>query len=87
MAYLAHRASTVLTVALLFALTANVRAADAFYLGTWKITSAVAAPWWEDPVHPPDPAETKELVGKIVTITAGGIRGPRHYIYMLSKQP
>jgi hypothetical protein len=60
--------STVLSIA---------SASDAFYLGTWKIASAVVAPWWEDPAHPPDPAETKTLVGKTVTIGAKAIQGPR----------
>ncbi len=51
-------------------------AADTFYLGTWKIASAVVAPWWDDPAHKPDPAEMKTLVGKTVTITAKAIQGP-----------
>ena len=35
-----------LTLALLLAAAAF--AADPFYLGVWKIDSAVVAPWWTD---------------------------------------
>jgi hypothetical protein len=52
-------------------------AADTFYLGTWKIASAVVAPWWDDPAHKPDPAEMQMLVGKTVTIAPKAIQGPR----------
>jgi hypothetical protein len=51
-------------------------AADSFYLGTWKITSALVAPW-ADASRKPDDAESKTLVGKIVTIKPAGIAGPR----------
>jgi len=64
-------------VVVLSAVLPIAQAADAFYLGTWKIASAVVAPWWEDPSHPPDAAETKTLVGKTVTIDAKAIQGPR----------
>ncbi len=52
-------------------------APDPFYIGTWKIVSAVVAPWWDDPAHKPDATETRTLVGKTVTITAKAIQGPR----------
>jgi hypothetical protein len=48
-------------------------AADPFYLGTWKIASAVVAPW-ADP-RQPDPSEMKSMLGKIVTIGPGEITG------------
>ena len=51
-------------------------AGDAFYLGTWKIDSAVLAPW-ADAVHKEDAAEMKTLVGKTVVIAAKEIAGPR----------
>jgi hypothetical protein len=51
-------------------------AADPFYLGTWKIASAVEAPW-ADAAHKDDPAEMKTLVGKIVIFKPGEIIGPR----------
>jgi hypothetical protein len=50
-------------------------AADPFYLGVWKIDSAVVAPWWTDPGKP-DAAESKTLVGKTVTIAPAAISGP-----------
>ena len=49
-------------------------AADASWLGTWKIASAVPAPW-ADPT-PPDPAEMKSLVGKLLLFKANEIAGP-----------
>lgn len=52
-------------------------AAGPFYLGTWKISSAKVAPWWEDRAHEPSAAEMKGLVGKTITITPKGIVGPR----------
>ena len=62
-----------LTIAAVFLPAA--RAADPFYLGTWKISSAVVAPW-ADPARP-DPSEMKSLVGKIITIKPGEIAGQR----------
>jgi hypothetical protein len=49
-------------------------AADASYLGIWKIASAVVAPWANP--NPPDPAEMKSLVGKTVIFKANQIAGP-----------
>jgi hypothetical protein len=54
-------------------------AADAFYLGTWKIDSAVIAPWWDDPAGKPDAAEMKALLGKTFTIAPKTITGPRQF--------
>jgi hypothetical protein len=54
----------------------TLAAADPFYLGTWKIDSAVPAPWVEAP-RKPDPSEMKTLVGKIVVFKPGEITGPR----------
>jgi len=51
-------------------------AADAFYLGTWKIESAVVAPWWTERAKP-DAAEMTALVGKSIVVTPTGISGPR----------
>jgi hypothetical protein len=53
-----------------------VLAAEAFYLGTWKIASAVVAPW-ADSNRKPDPAEMKSLIGKFVVVKANEITGPR----------
>ena len=54
---------------------AALMAGDPFYLGTWKIASAVVAPW-ADPARP-DRSEMKSLVGKTVTIKPKEIAGPR----------
>ncbi len=50
-------------------------AADAFYLGSWKIVSAVVAPWAE-PNHSPDTTEMKSLVGKVIAVKQNDISGP-----------
>lgn len=49
--------------------------ADAFYIGTWKLTDAVVAPW-ADPKQKPDGAERARLIGKTVVFTAKRIAGP-----------
>jgi len=65
------------TAFLAFALAASgLYAAGAFYIGTWKIDSAIVAPWWTERAKP-DPAEMKALVGKTFAITAKAISGPR----------
>lgn len=64
-----------LPVALLFAAAGGVRGADASHLGTWKIESATVAPWWRQKT-PPDPATTKELIGRTVKIAPKAISGP-----------
>jgi len=66
----------VILAALLFLGSA---ATQTFYLGTWKIESATVAPWANPKDRTPDPAEMKSLVGKTVTITATGTRGPRAF--------
>ncbi len=55
----------------------RLNAADAFYLGTWKIVSAAVAPWWDDPAKKTDAAETRELVGKTIIFMPQAIAGPR----------
>ena len=57
-------------------LAAGLSAADTFYLGTWKIDSAVVAPW-ADAAHKDDATEMKSLVGKIVVFKPAEIVGPR----------
>jgi hypothetical protein len=51
-------------------------AADAFYLGVWKIDKALVAPW-ADPVPKQDTAEMKSLVGKTLAVKPHEITGPR----------
>ena len=55
---------------------APASAADPFYLGSWKLTSAVVAPW-ADPAQKPDPSEKNGLIGKTVTIKPREILGPK----------
>jgi len=47
------------------------------YLGAWRITSAVVAPW-ADRAHL-DPAEENRLLGRIVTLTPDTIVGPQPF--------
>lgn len=53
------------------------RAADP-WLGTWKVASAVVAPW-ADKARQPDDAEMKSLVGKTVVFKPKEITGPRTF--------
>ncbi len=57
-------------------LPSRIPAADPFYLGPWKIDSALEAPW-VDPPRKPDPLEMKTLVGNIVVFKPNEITGPR----------
>ncbi len=52
-------------------------AADPFYLGTWKITSAAVAPWQAGRPYQSDLTEMKSLVNRIVLIQRKAIVGPR----------
>ena len=61
---------------LILVIASRAFAADPFYVGTWKIESASIAPWWTER-EKPDPSETKTLVGKIFSIGAKSIAGPR----------
>ncbi len=67
----------IVTLALLLAATAS--AADQFYLGTWKITSAVVAPWQVKRPYESDLAEMKSLVNQTVVIQAKAILGPHAF--------
>ena len=51
-------------------------AAEPFYLGSWKLESAVVAPW-ADPREKPDVAEKNRLIGKMVTLAPTAITGPK----------
>ena len=50
-------------------------AADANYLGTWRVSSATLAPW-ADPTQKPDAAEQTRLIGKAVVFKTREIAGP-----------
>src|SRR5918912_21169 len=58
--------------------TGTARGADPFYVGSWKLASAVAAPW-ADPQRKPDDAERARLLGKTVVFKAREISGPRPF--------
>ena len=51
------------------------KAADASYIGTWKLAGAVVAPW-ADPKQKPDSAEMTRLVGRTIVFQAKQITGP-----------
>jgi len=66
----------VVVAAALGAAIASAAAEDAFYLGTWKLESAVVAPW-ADRGSKPDAAEMKSLIGKYVALKPAAITGPK----------
>ncbi len=66
-----------ITAFLAGAIAPSACAADSFYLGTWKITSAVIAPWQVERPYGSDVAEMKTLVNKTVVIQPKAILGPR----------
>jgi hypothetical protein len=51
------------------------RSAEPAYLGIWKISAAVTAPW-ADPTQRPDNAEQARLLGKAIVFKAREIGGP-----------
>jgi hypothetical protein len=53
-------------------------AADPFYIGKWKVDSAVTAPW-SKPEWPPNLPEKKMLVGTTVIFSAREIQGTRQF--------
>lgn len=53
----------------------SAEAADAFYLGQWKITEVVPGPWIKSEAEL-FPDEIKSLVGKTITLKADAIEGP-----------
>jgi hypothetical protein len=58
--------------------TASARAADASYLGTWKLSSAVVAPWAHAKLTP-DEAEKARLIGKTIVFAQKRISGPNPF--------
>jgi hypothetical protein len=49
--------------------------ADSFYIGKWKLTGAIVAPW-ADLKRMPDSAEQSRLIGKTLVFKAREITGP-----------
>ncbi|HEV8014291.1 MAG TPA: hypothetical protein VGP48_02095 [Stellaceae bacterium] len=79
-------------IALILGAMSPARAADAFYLGSWKFTSAVVAPWADPAVRQPDTTERDSLLGKMVAIKPEAITGPsdfncKHPKYALKEYP
>ena len=64
-----------LAVMICFFAAGPSQADDAFYLGTWKIVSAVVAPWAE-PGSTPDESEMKSLVGQTIILKKDAVVGP-----------
>jgi hypothetical protein len=74
---MAYEVAEKLKVVMLGCLALALSASGSFYLGTWKITSAVVAPWIKGAPYAVDAAEMKSLVGKTVVIKPGEMIGPR----------
>ena len=53
----------------------STRAADQFYIGTWKILAAVPAPW-ANPKQKPDSSEQARLLSTTIDLSAKSISGP-----------
>jgi hypothetical protein len=66
----------ILTILFAVAFLSPARADEPFYLGTWKLDSAVVAPW-ADPQQKPDATAMKALIGKTVSLTPTAIAGPK----------
>jgi len=64
------------TIALLAGMVPPACAADPFYIGSWKITSAAVAPWQDGQPHRDDLGEMKSLVDKTIVIQLKAIVGP-----------
>src|ERR1700747_218536 len=56
----------------------SAQAADTSYLGTWKLTDAVVAPW-ADAKQKTNGAEKARLIGKSVVLTSKAITGPNPF--------
>lgn len=68
--------ATLTIVVIGLATSVLAEAADAFYLGIWKLDSAIVAPW-AGPNDKPDVAEKESLLGKTVTVAPSAITGPK----------
>ncbi len=62
-------------VCVLVLLSTVAAQADMFYLGTWKLTEAVIAPW-ADAKRKPDATEKARLIGRSVVLAPRQISGP-----------
>ena len=58
---------------------ASAAGAGLDYLGTWKLSAAVVAPWADPATRKPDKAEPERLLGKAVVFKPGEIAGPQPF--------
>jgi hypothetical protein len=65
-------------ICIVAAISAPAKAADSYYIGTWKVSGAVVAPW-ADLKQKPDSAEPSRLIGKTIAFKAREITGPRPF--------
>jgi hypothetical protein len=59
-------------------MASSAQAADTSYLGTWKLSDAVVAPW-ADAKRKPDTTEKARLIGKTIVLTPKAITGPNPF--------
>jgi hypothetical protein len=81
-----------MALGLLAAMIGPAHAADPFYFGEWKFTSAVVAPWAAPAARKPNKTERDSLLGKTVSIRPKEITGPRNFVcqrpkYSLKEYP
>jgi hypothetical protein len=76
---MSSRNLAVIVATTLAAAVLPAHADEAFYLGAWKLDSAVVAPW-ADPHDKPDAAAMKALIGKTVALTPTAISGPKVFV-------
>jgi hypothetical protein len=69
-----------MALGLVAAMIGPAHAADPFYLGTWKFTAAVLAPWATPAARKPNKTERDALLGKTVSIRPKEIAGPRNFV-------
>jgi hypothetical protein len=60
------------------AISGPAKAADSFYIGAWKVSGAVVAPW-ADPKQKSDSAEPSRMIGKTIVFKAREITGPHPF--------
>ena len=69
------KCALVAVVGVIVAIGTPANSGDSSYIGTWKISGAVTAPW-ADPTQKPAGAEQARLIGKTIAFKAREIDGP-----------
>lgn len=72
-----RRFRLLVALGLVVAMIGRAQAAEPFYLGNWKFTAAVIAPWASPAARKPNRTERDSLLGKTLSIQPGEIAGPR----------